>query len=438
MFKSSFGRGLVAAMENIDGAGATDEVIPAADSAETSLLETAEAGAEVTGTLDDIESATGDADSLSAIADTMEATEETGGLDPVAAQVAEVAVESICARLGVQRRRPYAMESFGDKNRRVGATRYAVEEIKDVLKRVWDAIVAAFGKVKEFLKNFFKALFDSNEKLAQRADALVNKATNVKGTPKEKEIAAGGFGKALSHGGVFKKTAVISEIAGMPAWLTSAASTSTNDASSDGLGSSLKTLIADAKAFDSWQLPAYKQDGFKKVAGGEGGTSTYVGKEMLGGRAFRVQANDKALKGAEAFAALSAFKCELGSVEKVKAFEGDKVEALNAEEIVKVAGSARELSRAVLEVRKAQDVMNKDITALQSDARTAAGAAPKDDEAAARERSQVLARSLSASIQFNIRLLTLATKFSTDIAKVGLDYAERSLSNIKEEKDGTK
>ena len=431
MFKSSFGRGLVAAMESADETKGVDEIIPAADSAETSLLETAEAGAEVTGTLDDIESAQADGDSLGAIADTMEATEETGGLDPVAAQVAEVAVESICNRLGVTRRK-YAMESFGSKDKRVAATRYAVEEIKDVLKRIWDAIVAAFGKVKEFLKNFFKALIDSNEKLAQRADALANKATNVKGTPKEKEIAAGGFGKALSYGGAFKKAAVISEIAGMPAWLNSGASTATKDSSSD-LSSSLKTLIADAKAFDGYQLPAYKQDGFKKVAGGEGGTSTYVGKEMLGGRTFRVQANDKALKGAEAFAALGAFKVELGSVEKVKVFEGDKVEALSAEEIVKVAGSARELSRAVLEVRKAQDVMNKDITALQSDARTAAGAAPKDDEAAARDRAQVLARALSANIQFNIRLLTLSTKFSTDVAKAGLDYAERSLANIKEE-----
>ena len=432
MFKSSFGRGLVAAMESADETQGVDEIIPAADSAETSLLETAEAGAEVTGTLDDIESAQADGDSLGAIAETMEATEETGGLDPVAAQVAEVAVESICARLGVQRRK-YAMESFGAKDKRVAATRYAVEEIKDVLKRIWDAIVAAFGKVKDFLVNFFKALFDSNEKLAQRADALANKATNVKGTPKEKEIAAGGFGKALSYGGVFKKAAVISEIAGMPAWLKSDVSTSTKGDSSNGLGSNLKTLIADAKAFDSFQLPAYKADGYKKVAGGEGGISTYVGKELMGGRAFRVQANDKALKGAEAFAAMGAHKVELGSVEKVKVFEGDKVEALNAEEIVKVAGSARELSRAVLEVRKAQDVMNKDITALQSDARTAAGAAPKEDEAAARERSQALARALSANIQFNIRLLTLSTKFSTDVAKAGLDYAERSLSNIKEE-----
>ena len=431
MFKSSFGRGLVAAMESADGTQVVDEIIPAADSAETSLLETAEAGAEVTGTLDDIESAQADGDSLGAIAETMEATEETGGLDPVAAEVAEVAVESICNRLGVTRRK-YALESFSSKDKRVAATRYAVEEIKDVLKRIWDAIVAAFGKVKEFLKNFFKALIDSNEKLAQRADALVNKATNANGTPKEKEIAAGGFGKALAFNGQFKKAAVIQELAGMPAWLKSDVSTSTKG-DAGGLGGSLKTLIGDQKTFDGYQLAAYKEDGYKKLAGGEGGVSTYVGNELLGGRCFRIQANDKALKGAEAFAAMGAMKVELGSLEKVTAFEGDKVEALSAEEIVKVATAARALSRAVLEVRKAQDVMNKEITALQSDARTAAGSASKEDEAGARERSQILARALSAQIQFNIRLLTLSTKFATDVTKAGLDYAERSLSNIKEE-----
>ena len=429
MFKSSFGRGLVAAMENIDEAGATDEVIPAADSAETSLLETAEAGAEVTGTLDDIESATGDADSLSAIADTMEATEETGGLDPVAAQVAEVAVESICARLGVQRRRPYAMESFGDKNRRVGATRYAVEEIKDVLKRVWDAIVAAFGKVKEFLKNFFKALFDSNEKLAQRADAIVNKATNAKGAPKEKEIAAGGFGKALATGGAFKKASVIESLTAMPAWLTSTMASTTQKPS---FADKLKEMIADQKAFDSYQLAAFKETGFK-VSGSEGGLATFTGQELVGGRAFRVQRNDKALKGAEAFAAIGNWKIELAALKDAKAFDGDKVEPLSADEIVKVATAARELSRSVIAVRKTQDALDKEISSLQGDARTAASAAPKEDEAAARERAQLLARALSAAIQYNIRELTTATKFSTDVAKAGLDYAERSLSNIKEE-----
>ena len=272
MFKSSFGRGLVAAMENIDNAPGADEVIPAADSAETSLLETTEAGAEVTGTLDDIESATADADSLGAIAETMESTEETGGLDPVAAQVAEVAVESICARLGVQRRRPYAMESFGDKSRRVGATRYAVEEIKGVLGRVWDAIIVAFGKVKEFLKNFFKALFDSNEKLAQRADALVNKATNATGAPKEKEIAAGGFGKALATGGAFKKSAVIEGVSGMPAWLNSTRTAVTQKPS---FADKLKEMVSDAKVFDGYQLAAFKQDGFK-ASSSEGGLAHFA------------------------------------------------------------------------------------------------------------------------------------------------------------------
>lgn len=428
MFKSSFGRGLVAAMENIGEAGATDEVIPAADSAETSLLETAEAGAEVTGTLDDIESAQTDADSLSTIADTMEATEETGGLDPVAAQVAEVAVESICARLGVQRRK-YAMESFGAKDKRVAATRYAVEEIKDVLKRVWDAIVAAFGKVKEFLKNFFKALFDSNEKLAQRADALVNKATNAKGAPKEKEVSSGGFGKALGVAGSFKKGDVIASVAGMADWL---AKTRTEVTQKPSFADKLKDMISDAKVYDAYALPAFKSEGFK-AAGSEGGLATFTGKELVGGRAFRVQRNDKALKGAEAFAAIGNWKIELASIKDAKVFEGDKVEALSAAEIVKLATGARELSRGVLEVRKTQDALDKEITALQGDARTAAGAVPKDDEAGARERASVLARALSAAINYNIRELTTATKYATDTAKAGLDYAERSLANIKEE-----
>jgi hypothetical protein len=428
MFKSSFGRGLVAAMESADDSTLVDEVIPAADSAETSLLETAEAGAEVTGTLDDIASAQADGDSLGAIAETMEATEETGGLDPVAAEVAEVAVESICNRLGVTRRK-YALESFSSKDKRVAATRYAVEEIKDVLKRIWDAIVAAFGKVKEFLKNFFKALFDSNEKLAQRADALVNKATNAKGAPKEKEIAAGGFGKALATGGTFKKAAVIEALAGMPAWLTSTMASTTQKPS---FADKLKDMIADQKVFDGYQLPAFKESGYK-ASGSEGGMATFTGQELVGGRAFRVQRNDKALKGAEAFAAIGNWKIELATLKDAKAFEGDKVEALSADEIVKVATAARELSRGVIAVRKTQDALDKEIGALQGDARTAASAAPKEDEASARERAQLLARALSAAIQYNIRELTTATKYSTDVVKSGLDYAERALSNIKEE-----
>ena len=428
MFKSSFGRGLVAAMESAENTPAVDEIIPAADSAETSLLETAEAGAEVTGTLDDIESAQADGDSLGAIAETMEATEETGGLDPVAAEVAEVAVESICNRLGVTRRK-YALESFSSKDKRVAATRYAVEEIKDVLKRIWDAIVAAFGKVKEFLKNFFKALIDSNEKLAQRADALVNKATNAKGAPKEKEIAAGGFGKALATGGTFKKATVIEALAGMPAWLTS---TMTSTTQKPSFADKLKDMIADQKVFDGYQLPAFKESGYK-ASGSEGGMATFTGQELVGGRAFRVQRNDKALKGAEAFAAIGNWKIELATLKDAKAFEGDKVEALSADEIVKVATAARELSRGVIAVRKTQDALDNEIGALQGDARTAASAAPKEDEASARERAQLLARALSAAIQYNIRELTTATKYSTDVVKSGLDYAERSLSNIKEE-----
>ena len=430
MFKSSFGRGLVAAMENIDGAGATDEVIPAADSAETSLLETAEAGTEVTGTLDDIESASTDADSLGAIADTMEATEETGGMDPVAAQVAEVAVESICARLGVQRRRPYAMESFGDKSRRVSATRYAVEEIKDVLKRIWDAVKAAFGKVKEFLKNFFKALFDSNEKLAQRADALLKKATAVKGSPKEKDIPAGSFGKSLAVGGTFEKTAVLGVINTLPKTLGSAVSVI---AEKPDFASKLKELVANKSAFDGYGLSPFQFPNMKMAGNTEGGVGTFVTSDKLpGNRTLRIQANSASLKGSDAFTAIGNFKAELGQSADGKEFDGERVEALNDQEIIKIATAAGDLAKAVIATRKTQSDLDKEISTLQNEASAAATASPKEDESGASDRSKTLARALSVSVQFQIRLMVVMTKYCTDVTKSGLDYAERSLSNFKE------
>ena len=79
MFANRFGRGLVAAMES-EGEGTTPvEEVMAADSAETSLVEAADAGAAVDAEVTQIESAQADSETLGDIADTLEASEETGG-----------------------------------------------------------------------------------------------------------------------------------------------------------------------------------------------------------------------------------------------------------------------------------------------------------------------------------------------------------------------
>ena len=176
----------------------------------------------------------------------------------------------------------------------------------------------------------------------------------------------------------------------------------------------------------------------KSVATGENGVGTFASSVKLpGNRSFRVQANSSALKGQDAFTALGGFKAELSAAEG-KSFDGEQVDALTAEEILTLAGAVTDLTGAVIATRKVQDALDKEISTLQTAATAAGGAAPKEDEAGASERSKILARALNVSVQFQIRLMVVATKYCTDVAKSGLDYAERSLSNIKEEKDDTK
>ncbi len=100
---SIFAKGLVAAMEDETQAAelAIDEA--GAESAEADLVEATDISADVEAGAAEIDQASADADTLERIADTAEAAEADGGLDPVAAESAEVAVESIYARLGVQR-----------------------------------------------------------------------------------------------------------------------------------------------------------------------------------------------------------------------------------------------------------------------------------------------------------------------------------------------
>ena len=78
MFANRFGRGLVAAMESEGENTAPVEEVMAADSAETSLVEAADAGAAVDAEATQIESAQADSETLGDIADTLEASEETG------------------------------------------------------------------------------------------------------------------------------------------------------------------------------------------------------------------------------------------------------------------------------------------------------------------------------------------------------------------------
>jgi hypothetical protein len=181
-------RGLFAVLEDemvADPIVADSEQDERIEELEEHVAQSEVAGAEQTvdetaGTID--EAITG-VDELSDIAEVAGDSIEKGeGLTEDAAEIAEVAIEAICARLGykpVKKIIP-AMESFGGTSSRLDATKYVLEGIKETISAIWDAIKKFFTNLWNSLKELWAKLFDASIKIQARAKTLGEKVAKAK------------------------------------------------------------------------------------------------------------------------------------------------------------------------------------------------------------------------------------------------------------------
>jgi len=194
-------RGFIAAME--DDAPEVeiniDQGVPA--EVEAQAAEVAEDAQDVQQEVQSMEDAVADAETLDMIADTAESSVEEGeGMDPVAAEIAEVAVESIYARLGVERKAIPSLESFGSAGSRKSATRIAIEDWKDTVKKVWEAVKKFFVNLYEKIKAFFLNVVNTFRSLEKAAKSMKARVDGLKGEAKEKTIKDKSLAKGLGRG----------------------------------------------------------------------------------------------------------------------------------------------------------------------------------------------------------------------------------------------
>ena len=189
---------LVLEMEASDQITGDNDEVQAANTAtevETATAELADAGGEVEEYSEGIDSSVGAADELGEVHDTLAASVENGeGVSEETAKMAEIAVEAICAKVGISAREARlmpAMESFGSANSRLTATKLAMEGIKETAKRIWEAIKKACIHVWNVIKSFFAGLFKSRDMLEKHLKNLKDRANKAKGNPKEKKISTG-------------------------------------------------------------------------------------------------------------------------------------------------------------------------------------------------------------------------------------------------------
>lgn len=174
-------KGLVFAMEE-EIVGSVDEsVLETTAEVSEGSMEVSDAANETEQLITAVEEAVEDASTVERIQEVAEASVEEGeGLSEQAAEITEVAIESIHARLGISKRVMPSMESFGSSNSRVAATRIAVEGFKETVVRIWKAIVDGVKSIIQKIKDFFMKFFDNSAKVKKLAESLKTKVNEIK------------------------------------------------------------------------------------------------------------------------------------------------------------------------------------------------------------------------------------------------------------------
>lgn len=199
--------------EEGEGTAEVSEVVSpeSFEEAEEVESEAEERSEEMEETVSYAEEAYDDIQTLDAIQDTMERSVDEGtGLDETAAQIAEIAVESIRNKLGIKTASEgsFALESFKTKGTtRLQATKLAIEAIEgekqSIFKRIQAALKWLFEKMSEFVQDFFQNAEKLKEKLVALKADIDSKSDSTEGTVEnlESSMQAKSVFKALSIDG---------------------------------------------------------------------------------------------------------------------------------------------------------------------------------------------------------------------------------------------
>lgn len=402
-------KGLVLAMED------DSEVVPVTGELSESMVEVAESAAEIEEGVQEvaefdesIDSASSDAETLEKIHEVMEESVEKGeGLDETSAEIAEIAIESICARLGITKRTMPAMESFGSANSRVVATKIAMEGIQERIKSIWEAIKKAFVAMLDAIKAFYKKYLTA---LGRAKEALTKAEAAVK---------------------AFNKTTAKSETIENASLAESFAVEGKADASTANtiLTNHLKLTAAVLKSLDS--IKEVSKDLGKDGADFQKASQDFVqevGKSsgvLIDGNAVEFQAPETEKKGFSVEITLSFGKDDkVSSIETLdKAGMTSMVKVLQnlvklEEDYAKNEGVMKQISDEIVRVANAQSKIAETIAKAEGE--------EKATISANAEKAAASARSIKALLG---AITTKVPSMNMKAVQKGIGYIEASLKN---------
>lgn len=173
-----------------------------ANSLETDLIETADQVGEAEDEQAETEEAVDTVEALEALREVVKIAAGNGGLDRHAAALARLSLEHQYDRVGlVVHAATPSLESFGGASSRVQHTVALEADIGMKIKKIWEAIKAAFQRAIDFLVKLYDQFASTAKKNVARGEALAARAKEIKGAAKEKTFKNARLASALHIGG---------------------------------------------------------------------------------------------------------------------------------------------------------------------------------------------------------------------------------------------
>ena len=393
-----------------------------------------------------IDSTVTDLETLEEVRDVLSDSVEAGeGVSEPTAAVTEIAVESICARLGLHGKKLMpAMESFGSKNSRLAATRVAVESITETIKAVWQKLMTWIKTMWEKVKAFFVKLFDQNLRLEKAATAMKASvlALDDAYVSKEKEFDAKGIASDFVASGTLT-AGKVEEVLALHGAVTASLTKAFGDAigifkSSDEVVKKIVESKGEKLEAIQGELQATLANGsgsvgeaFKSISGvkttsKKNGVEEYTAGPFVGGYTIAVTSNEKNKKGEAGFVLNVDFKAGESKAEKVKNLTKEEKTKI-CDEVLGLCKATAAYKQDQAKVEEMAKISSKVINDVISGLGKLYGAANGTGESAVAKPLAEVRTALQATTNTAVKLAANVPSFNVRAGKAALSYVGASL-----------
>ena len=375
------------------------------------------------------------AETLQEVKEGLESAMARGGVTAGEAYAYQVAIRAAMRPFGLHKQAAASLENVGSERSRLEATRVTLESIVETLKTWWNAFVAQISKLFETIKGWFGGLFNNVKRLEERADALITKAGEIKGS-KDKEKIKSGVSKDMSktEKNVTAKSEILANFRAATSFIETAEGSTSDDAKdvADGIISTIENAKFDKASLEALlkeRAVDYSMDGVTKAAGDKfkaDGATVKISETLAGGKVIVVTTPNDITKDGKLInpaTVINKVKIEIKDFVEWKGESSAEVEALESADVITVCKEIKAMCQTITRYQSLQKNRESELERAKTAAKKAVDKFAKDAKGEGSAEQVTNAKGLSSGL---IGFTTTMTKFLAS----GISYNQKLLSSM--------